>query len=120
MVSRMYLEDSEIIRDVEVCAQMDILKVTVEFLAVTMLTILADRYLSMGNFALLTRKFPISGSAPSKNQKSVNDRHLLDCGSSRQILINCHSEARPGLCVYRTNLKKLSFRSAPFARGICC
>jgi len=42
----MYLEDSEIIRDVEVCAQMDILKVTVEFLAVTMLTILADRYLS--------------------------------------------------------------------------
>src|SRR5437870_2332934 len=46
MVIRMYLEDSEIIRDVEVCAQMDILKVTVEFLAVTMLTILADRYLS--------------------------------------------------------------------------
>ena len=42
----MYLSDSEIIRDVEVCAQMDILKVTVEFLAVTMLTILADRYLS--------------------------------------------------------------------------
>ena len=42
----MCLEDSEIIRDVEVCAQMDILKVTVEFLAVTMLTILADRYLS--------------------------------------------------------------------------
>src|SRR6266699_1025627 len=46
MVIRMYLEDSEIIRDVEVCAQMDILKVTVEFLSVTMLTILADRYLS--------------------------------------------------------------------------
>ena len=39
MVIRMYLEDSEIIRDVEVCAQMDILKVMVEFLAVTMLTI---------------------------------------------------------------------------------
>src|SRR5204863_9518754 len=46
MVLRMYLSDSEIIRDVEVCAQMDILKVMVEFLAVTMLTILADPYLS--------------------------------------------------------------------------